>query len=63
MWHGSLSITRHVARLGGERKYGRVEPTDEWEQLRLLPADLDRTSFAEHFMRVLDPSGYAVWNR
>jgi hypothetical protein len=30
---------------------------------RLPPADLDRTFFAEHFTRVLDASGYAVWKR
>jgi hypothetical protein len=32
-------------------------------EARLLPADLDRTFFAEHFRRVLDPSGYVVWRR
>ncbi len=32
-------------------------------EARLLPGDLDRTFFAEHFTRVLDAFGYAVWRR
>ena len=32
-------------------------------EARLLPADLDRTFFAEHSSRVLDAFGYAVWRR
>ncbi len=32
-------------------------------EAHLLPADLDRTFFAEHFTRVLDAFGYVVWQR
>jgi len=32
-------------------------------EVRLLPQDLDRTFFAERFVRVLDAFGYAVWQR
>jgi hypothetical protein len=49
-----------------KRPDGRRSPAEVLgvlREARLVPADLDRTFFAEHFARVLDPSGYAVWRR
>jgi putative transposase len=49
-----------------KRPDGRRSPAEVLGVLReahLLPADLDRTFFAEHFTRVLDAFGYVVWQR
>lgn len=49
-----------------QRPDGRRSPAEVLGVLReapLLPADLDRVFFADHFTRVLDALGYAVWRR
>lgn len=49
-----------------KRPDGRRSPAEVLGVLteaRLLPGDLDRTFFAERFTRMLDPLGYAVWQR
>jgi hypothetical protein len=49
-----------------KRPDGRRSPAEvlgALREARLLPADLDRTFFAEHFTRVLDAFGYVVWRR
>ena len=49
-----------------ERPDGRRSPAEVLgvlREARLLPADLDRVFFAEHYVRVLDASGYAIWQR
>ena len=49
-----------------KRPDGRRSPAEVLgvlREARLLPADLDRTFFAERFARVLDGFGYVVWKR
>jgi transposase InsO family protein len=49
-----------------KRPDGRRSPAEVLgvlREARLLPADLEKTFFAEHFARVLDPWGYTVWRR
>jgi len=51
----------HEKRPDGQRSPAEV--LGVLREARLLPTDLDRVFFAERFVRVLDPSGYAVWRR
>jgi putative transposase len=51
----------HEKRTDGKRSPAEV--LGVLREARLLPQDLDRTFFAERFVRVLDAFGYAVWQR
>ena len=63
-WVEEYNAQYHSAHEG--RPDGRRSPAEVLgvlREARLLPTDLDRTFFAEHFARVLNPSGYTVWRR
>jgi hypothetical protein len=63
-WVEEYNAQYHAAHEG--RPDGKRSPAEVLgvlREARLLPADLDRTFFAEHFTRMLDASGYAVWKR
>ena len=61
-WVEEYNAQYHAAH--EKRSDGRRSPAEVLgvlREARLLPGDLNRTFFAEHFTRVLDPLGYAVW--
>lgn len=63
-WVEEYNAQYHAAHEGcPDGKRSPAEVLGVLGEARLLPADLDRAFFAEHFTRVLDASGYAVWKR
>ena len=63
-WAEEYNVQYHQAH--EKRPDGRRSPAEVLgflREARLLPADLDRAFFAEHFTRVLDAFGYVVWRR
>jgi hypothetical protein len=63
-WLEEYNAQYHAAH--EKRPDGRRSPAEVLgvlREARLLPADLDRTFFAERFTRVVDASGYVVWRR